>query len=473
MIKNYITDIFLNKTPFELTHDQIVLVDIFSSFILCQNERDLLLLKGYAGTGKTSMISIFIQTLHELKFKTVLLAPTGRASKVLSSFSGFPASTIHKKIYKQKTARDAFGEFNLDRNLNTNTFFIVDEASMISDRSSENSLFGSGNLLDDLITYVYNDRNCKLVLVGDTAQLPPVNLPLSLAMDEHYLESYHLNVIPHELKEVVRQEKDSGILTNATSLRKIITEENENLQPQFLMTGFSDIIRIAGNEILENISNAYNKYGKDDTIIVCRSNKIANKYNQGIRAQILFREEEIAAGDYLMVVKNNYHWLTENDATPFIANGDIVKVKRVRKFQDLFGFRFAEADLLMPDYDNLEITAKILLDTLYVDAPSLAYEDNKKLFYTIAEEEYGDITPLKKRNALVKENPFFNALQVKFAYAITCHKSQGGQWSAVFIDQSYFREDMLTKDYLRWLYTAFTRATEKVYMVNFGDEFFK
>lgn len=471
MIKNYIVDILHKKTLFEPTPDQKDLLDIFATFITRQNERDVLLLKGYAGTGKTSMISVFIHAIHELKFKTILLAPTGRAAKVLATISGIPATTIHKKIYRQKSSKDAFGEFRLDKNLDSNTFFIVDEASMISDRNMENSFFGSGNLLEDLIHYVYNDRNCKLMLIGDTAQLPPVNLPLSSAMDEYFLGNYNLHVINHELTEVVRQEKNSGILRNATTLRNLIAAD-ECMQPHFSLTGYNDIVRIAGNEILENISDAYNKYGKDDTIIVCRSNKIANKYNQGIRAQILFREEEITAGDYLMVVKNNYHWLAENDATPFIANGDIVKVKRVRKFQDLYGFRFVEADLVMPDYNHLEITVKLLLDTLYSDSPSLTPDNNKKLFYTIAEEEYNDITPLKKRNNLVKENPYFNALQVKFAYAITCHKSQGGQWSAVFIDQSYFRDDMLTKDYLRWLYTAFTRATEKVYLVNFSDEFF-
>lgn len=472
MLKNYISELLKKNTTFDPTKDQEALLSIFSDFIPWQNERDVLLVKGYAGTGKTSMIGIFIRTVNELKQKTVLLAPTGRAAKVLSSISGVPATTIHKRIYRQKTSKDAFGDFRLDRNLESNTYFIVDEASMISDRGTENSFFGSGNLLEDLINYVYNERNCKLILVGDTAQLPPVNLPLSSAMNERFLEGCYLNVISHELKEVVRQEKDSGILSNATRLRKLISEEEVN-QPQFTLTGFTDISRIAGNEILDNINNAYNKYGKDETIIVCRSNKIANKYNQGIRAQILFREEEVAAGDYLMVVKNNYHWLSENDATPFIANGDIVRVKRVKKFQDLYGFRFAEADLIMPDYNNLEITVKILLDTIYTETPALTAEDNKKLYYTIAEEEYGDITQLKKRNEKVREDPFFNALQVKFAYAVTCHKSQGGQWSAVFVDQSYFREEMLTKDYLRWLYTAFTRATEKVYLVNFGDEFFE
>lgn len=472
MLKNYISELLKKNTYFDPTGDQEALLSIFSTFIPRQNERDVLLVKGYAGTGKTSMIGTFIRTVNELKLKTVLLAPTGRAAKVLSSISGVQATTIHKRIYRQKTSKDAFGDFRLDRNLESNTYFIVDEASMISDRSTENSFFGSGNLLEDLINYVYNERNCKLILVGDTAQLPPVNLPLSSAMNERFLEGCHLNVISHELKEVVRQEKDSGILSNATALRKLISEE-EVIQPRFNLEGFTDISRIGGNEILDNINNAYNKYGKDDTIIVCRSNKIANKYNQGIRAQILFREEEVAAGDYLMVVKNNYHWLGENDATPFIANGDIVKVKRVKKFQDLYGFRFAEADIVMPDYNDLEITVKILLDTLYTETPALTAEDNKKLFYAIAEEEYGDIPQGKKRYEKVKEDPYFNALQIKFAYAVTCHKSQGGQWSAVFVDQSYFREEMLNKDYLRWLYTAFTRATEKVYLVNFGDEFFE
>jgi exodeoxyribonuclease V len=453
------------------TQGQISLIDILSGFVLKRGERELLLVKGYAGTGKTSVISAFIKALHEFNLRTILLAPTGRAAKVLTGYSQTQASTIHKKIYRQKSSKDAFGEFALDRNLNSNTFFIVDEASMLSDQGMENSIFGTGNLLYDLIRYVYNDKNCKLILVGDTAQLPPVGLPVSQAMDKRFLETYQVSVVEHELDEVVRQDKASGILYNATSLRNLIGAEIPE-HPKFCLKNFPDIYRIAGSELMETLSDVYGKYGQDDTIVICRSNRIANKYNQGIRNRILYREEELAAGDYLMIVKNNYFWLTENEDTDFIANGDILRIKRVRKYQELYGFRFADAEVVLPDYNNRELSVKLLLDTLYSEAPALTTEDNKRLFYTVS-EDYTDISSQKKRYAQVKENPYFNALQIKYANAVTCHKSQGGQWSVVFIDQSYFRDEMLTPEYIKWLYTALTRATEKVYLINFGDDFFE
>lgn len=471
MIKNHIATVMKKHLTFTPTSDQSKLLDVFSDFVLNQSNRNILLLRGFAGTGKTSMISIFIKALQEFNIKTILLAPTGRAAKVLSGYSGVNASTIHKKIYRQKSAKDGFGEFLLDRNLHTNTFFIVDEASMLSDQGMESSIFGSGNLLQDLIRYVYNDKNCKLILVGDTAQLPPVGLPVSLAMDKRFLEGYHVEVVEHELCEVVRQSKESGILTNATNIRNLIGSD-EFVRPTFTLQGLKDVQRIAGNELLEQLSAAYRQYGQDDTIVICRSNKIANKYNQGIRNQVLFREEELSAGDYMMVVKNNYFWLEENKDADFIANGDVIRIKRVRKYQEMYGFRFAEAEVILPDYGNVELSVKLLMDTIYSEAPALNTEDNKRLFYTIS-EDYQDINPSKKRYALIKENPFFNALQVKFAYAVTCHKSQGGQWRVVFIDQSYFRDEMLTPEYLKWLYTAFTRATEKVFLVNFGNDFFE
>jgi len=459
---------YLTFTP---TSDQTKLLDLFSDFVLNQNDRGLLLLKGYAGTGKTTMISIFIKMLQEFKVKTILLAPTGRAAKVLSGYSETPATTIHKKIYRQKSSKDAFGEFSLDKNLHTNTFFIVDEASMLSAQNFESSIFGSGNLLQDLISYVYNEKNCKLILVGDVAQLPPVGLPISQAMDKRFLHGFNVNVVECELKEVVRQSKESGILTNATSIRGLIDTENFD-HPRFFINGMPDVFRIAGNELLDTLSTVYRKYGQDDTIVICRSNKIANKYNQGIRNHVLFREEELSAGDYMMVVKNNYFWLGENKEADFIANGDIIRIKRIRKYSEMYGFRFAEAEIILPDYSNMELSVKLLMDTIYSEAPALSPEENKRLFYTIS-EDFADINPPKKRYAQVKENPYFNALQVKFAYAVTCHKAQGGQWPVVFIDQSYFRDDMLTSEYLKWLYTAFTRATEKVYLVNFGDDFFE
>ncbi len=471
MIKNHLIAIIQKYLTFAPTADQQTLMGKLSDFVLNQHTKEILLLKGYAGTGKTSMISVFIKALQELNIKTVLLAPTGRAAKVLSSYAETPATTIHKKIYRQKTSKDAFGKFVIDRNLNGNTFFIVDEASMLSDKNLDTSIFGSGNLLEDLINYVYNDKNCKLILVGDTAQLPPVGLQQSMAMNKQFLESYDLTVVEHELREVVRQAHESGILSNATSIRNLISQDKIQ-NPKFILSGFTDVHRIAGNELLDTLSQAYNACGRDETIVICRSNKIANKYNQGIRGQILQREEELAAGDYLMVVKNNYFWLKENVKADFIANGDIVKVKRVMKYYELYGFRFAQAEIIIPDYDNTELSVKLLLDTLYSEAPALSFEDNKRLFYTVS-EDYAEIVSLKQRYAKVKENEYFNALQVKHANAVTCHKSQGGQWRAVFIDQSYFKDDMLTIEYLKWLYTAFTRATEKVYLVNFGDNFFE
>lgn len=470
MLKNHISTVMKKHMTFDPTQDQATLLDILAGFMMGE-ERDLLLLKGYAGTGKTTIISVFIKALQEFKIKTVLLAPTGRAAKVLSGYAETPATTIHKKIYRQRSSKDAFGEFALDRNLHSNTVFIVDEASMLSDQNYESSIFGSGNLLQDLIRYVYNEKNCRLILVGDVAQLPPVGQVVSQAMDKAFLESFQVSVVEFELKEVVRQTQGSGILSNATSIRNLIGTEDFG-HPQFALSGFKDVYRIAGSELLETLSFAYHKFGQDDTIVICRSNRIANKYNQGIRNQVLFRDEELSAGDYLMVVKNNYFWLSENEKTDFIANGDIIRIKRVRKYQELYGFRFAEVEIVLPDYGNVELTVKLLLDTIYSEAPALMADDNKRLFYTIS-EEFADVNPPKKRYVQVKENPYFNALQVKFAYAVTCHKSQGGQWPVVFIDQSYFRDDMLTSEYLKWLYTAFTRATERVYLVNFGDEFFK
>ena len=470
MIKNHIVQTMVKYLSFSPTSDQEKLLDIMAEFVILPGDRELLIIKGYAGTGKTTMISTLIKALREMNIKTALLAPTGRAAKVLAAYSATSATTIHKKIYRQKSSKDAFGEFVIDRNLNGNTFFIVDEASMLSDKNLDASIFGTGNLLEDIINYVYNDKNCKLILVGDTAQLPPVGLSLSSAMNKQFLELYDLTVVEHELREVVRQTNESGILSNATSIRNLIGLDQVQT-PKFILTGFPDVRRIAGNELLETLAQAYRIYGRDDTIVICRSNKIANKYNQGIRGQILQREEELAAGDYLMVVKNNYFWLEENEKADFIANGDIVKIKRVKKYHELYGFRFAQAEIVLPDYDNTELSVKLLLDTLYSESPALSSEDNKRLFYTVS-EDYADIASLKKRYAKVKENEYFNALQVKHANAVTCHKSQGGQWRAVFIDQSYFRDEMLTTEYLKWLYTAFTRATDIVYLVNFGDDFF-
>ena len=470
MLKNHIAQTISKHLSFSPTSDQQKLLDIMAEFVIRQGDRELMIIKGYAGTGKTTMISALIKVLREINIKTVLLAPTGRAAKVLATYSGTTATTIHKKIYRQKSSKDAFGEFALDRNMNINTFFIVDEASMLSDQNMEASVFGTGNLLRDLINYVFNNKNCKLILVGDTAQLPPVGLAMSQAMNKQFLEKYNIRVCECELHEVVRQVQESGILFNATAIRNLIGTDRLEY-PRFKLKKFNDILRIPGNEVLESLSSAYSKYGQDDTIVICRSNKIANRYNQGIRNQVLFREEELSSGDYLMVVKNNYFWMTGNEDINFIANGDIVRIKRVKKYQEMYGFRFAEADVVMPDYGNIELPVKLLVDTLYSESPALNSDENKRLFYAIA-EDYEQIKSLKQRYTKVKESPYFNALQVKYAYAITCHKSQGGQWRTVFIDQSYFRDEMLTPEYFKWLYTALTRAAEKVFLVNFNEKFF-
>ncbi len=470
MLKNHLSDIIFQLLPFTLTDDQRQLLDKFSEFTFNNTEKELLLIKGYAGTGKTTMIGAYIKALSKLGLKSVLLAPTGRAAKVLASFSENTVTTIHKKIYRQKSSKDAFGEFSLDKNLHNNTYFIVDEASLISEYQQESNIFGSGNLLGDLINYVYNGKNCKLILVGDTAQLPPIGYSISGSMNKNFLETYFLHVVEQELREVVRHVKNSGILSNASSLRELIINETIKF-PQFNLKGYKDIFKISGNQLLDYISDVFDNFGKDETIVICRSNKIANRYNIGIRANILMREEELSAGDNLMVVKNNYYWMDENEKSDFIANGDIIKVKRVKKYEELYGFRFADAEIILPDYENIELNVKLLLNTIYAESPSLSSDDNKRLFYAIA-EDYADIRSQKKRYEIVKEDKYFNALQIKFAYAVTCHKSQGGQWKAVFVDQSYFHEDMLTLEYLKWLYTAITRATERVYLVNFSDRFF-
>ncbi len=469
MLKTHIYNILLYKLEHSPTVSQKKLITFLPDYITARGE-NILLVKGYAGTGKTTLISSLVNTLNELKIRSVLLAPTGRAAKMLSSYSGHNALTIHKKIYRQRTSKDAFGKFTLDRNLHTNTFFIVDEASMIGNASFESNIFGSGNLLEDLLKYVFNNKNCKLVLVGDTAQLPPVGLSISPALDENFLEGSGHPVSTFFLSDVIRQARESGILYNATNLRHMISAGSSTI-PE-IQLDFRDIERISGADIVEILSDAYSKTGTADTIVINRSNKLANKYNQGIRNQILERESEIAPGDLLMVVKNNYYWLEESETTNFIANGDIIEVLQIKRYEELYGFRFADAVIRMADYDNQEIDVKLMLDTLHIETASLGNEAGKKLFYTVM-EDYADMPSKKRQYEKVKSDPFFNALQVKFAYAVTCHKAQGGQWKNVFIDQGFFKEEMLETEYLRWLYTAFTRATEKLYLVNFKDSFFE
>ena len=457
----------LGNTP---TDDQSEALKKIASYI-CEDKNDVIfLLKGYAGTGKTSVISSIVRTLDMLRMKSVLLAPTGRAAKVLASYAGKQAFTIHKKIYRQKSSKDGMGSFVLDRNIGKDTYFIVDESSMISNTATENSLFGIGKLLDDLIEFVYSGTDCKLILVGDSAQLPPVGSTLSPALDPSALGEFGFGLITTELRQVVRQSETSGVLMNATNVRLQISS-NDLVHPKIDTVNFKDVIRIDGTELINELSDSYGACGLEGTAIVVNSNKQANWYNQGIRNRIFFREEEISPGDIVMVVKNNYSLLEEDGEGPgFIANGDIAEVKKIRKYEERYGFRYAEMALWFPDY-NSEIESKVMLDVLHMDTPSLPSEKNSELFHSVL-EDYLHIQTRKKQYTAVREDKYFNALQIKFAYAVTCHKAQGGQWERVFIDQGMFNRNEITIDYLRWFYTALTRSTDRVYLVNFSDNFF-
>jgi exodeoxyribonuclease-5 len=473
MLKDHIQDQLIQNLGFSPTRGQKELAEKFSSFI-CREERDsVFILKGYAGTGKTSMLRALVRTLEMFKFRTVLLAPTGRAAKVLAAYTERSAYTIHKWIYRQQSSSDGMGRFALDKNLMKDCFFIVDEASMISNESAEGSVFGSGRLLDDLYEYVYSGHHCRLIVVGDTAQLPPVGMDISPALNQEELELYGLQATEYELREVVRQEQNSGILYNATYIRKLLTDEGID-QSYFpvKMSGYQDIIRLGGEDLIEKISSCYDRYGERQTMVITRSNKRANKFNQGIRSSILYKDSEITIGDLLMVVKNNYFWKLEDEKIDFIANGDIVQIKAIYRYEQLYGFHFADVSLQFIDYDDMEIDCKIFLDTLTIESASMTREDHLRLFQSVS-EDYQDIRNKKKRWEKIRENPWFNALQVKFAYAVTCHKAQGGQWDVVFVDQGYLSEEMINREYLRWLYTAFTRPVKELYLVNFNKEFFE
>ena len=442
-------------------------------FILSGDDRRVFLLCGYAGTGKTSLVAALVKTMEQLERRPVLLAPTGRAAKVFSSYSGRAAYTIHKWIYRQKSILNG-SAFTLMENRAVNTLFIVDEASMIANEGASN--FGSGALLDDLVEFVYSGRGCSLLLLGDTAQLPPVGEELSPALSSTYLRSMFLNVSAVELTQVMRQLDGSGILQNATMLRHIIAGGGGALLPQIKLKGFADICRVQGEELIEAIESAYNSVGIDETIILCRSNKRANIYNEGIRRRILYREEELNRGDVLMIVKNNYYWreeLGKQDKTilekiDFIANGDTAEIVYVGSAEEMYGFRFADVTLSFTDYEDCELDVKIMLDTLTSESPSLTRNESETLFAAVW-EDYPEIRSKRKRMEEVRKNPYYNALQVKYGYAVTCHKAQGGQWKRVFIDQGYVTPEMAGPDYYRWLYTAFTRASEKLYLVNWSD----
>ena len=459
------------KLSFDATFNQKKIIEKLSEWLADDDYRRIFLLNGYAGTGKTTIIAAFVAALNELGIKTILLAPTGRAAKVLSHYSHKDAYTIHKRIYRERTSGEFESRFSLDFNKERGAVFIVDEASMLSAGSAEGDIFGSGNLLDDLVEYVRSGKECRLMLVGDDAQLPPVGDDYSPALDPVTLAQYG-EVEYATMDEVVRQTQDSGILFNATMLRCMI--ENRIFEIPHFDTSFKDFQSLQGGELIEALQECYDRYGRDETIVITRSNKRANRFNDGIRRYNLSAEEEIESGDMLMVVKNNYHYAERDNESPmsFVANGDVVRLKRIRRFEEFYGFRFIDAVLEFPDYDDYTMEVKVMLDTLASESPSLTREQSRTLFYEV-EKDYEDIKSKAKRYRAIRENPHFNAMQVKFAYAVTCHKAQGGQWKAVFVDRCLFGDEEMSKDMLRWLYTAITRATERVYLVNFDERFFE
>ena len=483
---------------FEPTLDQNHALITFASFITDSDDRAVMIMRGSAGTGKTSLSGAIVRTMKRLRQRVVLLAPTGRAAKVFSVNSETPASTIHRRIYRQKSME---GAFSLAPNMHTDTLFMVDEASMIANEGLRESVFGTGCLLDDLVHFVYSGRNCRLMLIGDKAQLPPVGEEESPALCSNFMSGYGLTVYDSDLKEVLRQSQQSGILYNATVIRQMITHDEATELPKIRFHGFADIVCVPGDELIESLATSYSQVGMDETMVVTRSNKRANIYNQGIRNQVLWREEELTSGDWLMIVKNNYFW-TEQDAvknrvglakdstspvavaavsqpatttlqpmsaeqpTPsFIANGDRAVIQRVRNRRDLYGFHFVDLWLQFPDYDNYELQVTALTDSLSTEAPALTREQNQQLFEQVM-LDYADIRTKPERFKKLREDPYYNALQIKYAYAVTCHKAQGGQWAHVYVDQGYMTDEMLTPDYIHWLYTAFTRATEKLFLVN-------
>lgn len=468
----------LQQFGFPPTQEQAHALEVFAEFLTDRDPHAVMILRGSAGTGKTTLSGAIVRTLKEIRQKVMLLAPTGRAAKVFSLNSGSPAYTIHRRIYREKSFSGVEGQFNLNDNLYTDTLFMVDEASMIANMGLGGMSFGSGCLLDDLVHFVYQGRNDRLLLIGDKAQLPPVGEEESPALHAAMLEGYGLKVYECDLNEVLRQSEESGILYNATMIRQMITHDDITQLPKIHFAGYSDIKPMPGVELIEALADSYHHIGLDDTIVVTRSNKRANIFNQGIRNMVLDREEELSQGDILMIVKNNYYWMEEerksnnklqsNDIPAFLANGDRAKVLKVRRRIDLYGFRFATLLLQFPDYGNYELEATVLLDTLTSEAPALTHEQQEQLFHQI-EEDYQDIPLKADRMKAIRQDQFFNALQVKFAYAVTCHKAQGGQWAHVYVDQGYMTDDMLNPDYIHWLYTAFTRATEMLYLVNWPE----
>lgn len=519
-IQEFIDEV-VREFGFTPTHDQLNALETFARFLADREQNCVMVMRGSAGTGKTSLAGAMVRTFTRLGQKLLLMAPTGRAAKVFAMNSGHTAFTIHRKIYREKSYSGIGGQFNLNDNMHKNTLFMIDEASMIGRGGGMTSDFGTGDLLSDLVQFVYNGQNCRMLLVGDCAQLPPVGEEEAPALHAEVLEAMGLKVYECDLREVLRQSQDSGILVNATYIRsltpapsprrgeiqlesdsglidsnmgesrlnssfsprrgKVQTASNSGLDfsefscdnllkvglPRIRFKGFADIVMVPGDELVERISSSYADVGMDETMVVTRSNKRANVYNQGIRATVLDREDELCTGDLLMVVKNKYLDKPQGDhgQLAFIANGDRVKVQRVRNIRELFGFRFADVWLQFPDYDDFEMQQTVILDTLTTEAPALTHEQQEQLYEAVM-EDYADIPLKRDRMAKLKQDEYFNALQIKYAYAVTCHKAQGGQWAHVYIDQGYMTDDMLTPDYIHWLYTAFTRATEKLFLVN-------
>lgn len=469
MIQDELIYQILQDFGFEPTHDQRNALQTFAQFMTDRRDNAVMILRGSAGTGKTSLAGAIVRAVTRLRIKVSLLAPTGRAAKVFSLNAGLAASTIHRKIYREKAFNGTDGQFQLNNNIFRNMLFMVDEASMIS-TSQNNTMFGSGCLLDDLVQYIYNSGgNCRLLLIGDKAQLPPVGEQESPALRFDVLQGYGLHVYECDLNEVLRQSQHSGILWNATTIRQMISRNTATQLPKIRLEGFADISIVSGDELIESIASSYATVGTDETMVITRSNKRANIFNQGIRNTILGCEDELTTGDLVMVVKNKYLEKDRSTDLSFIANGDHAVVRRVRNIRELYGFRFADVSLEFPDYNKTELDTVVVLDTLVAEAPALTQEQNTKLFQSVM-EDYTDIPRKADRMKQLREDQYFNAMQIKFGYAVTCHKAQGGQWAHIYLDQGYMTDEMLTTDYIHWLYTAFTRATEHLYLVNWNKE---
>ena len=466
MIAQELKHHILQAFAFEPTPEQDAAIQTFCGFLMDRDPMAVMVMRGSAGTGKTALASAIVRAMTALKQQLLLLAPTGRAAKVFSLNSGHDAYTIHRRIYRQEAFTGDMTGFQLNFNQYHDLLVMVDEASMIANDSYGEAAFGSGRLLDDLIKYVYGGQNCRMVLIGDRAQLPPVGEDESPALLADVLRGYGLKVYECDLNQVLRQSEQSGILWNATVVRQMITRDEMTQLPQIRFQGFADIRMVPGDELIESLNSSYSRVGMDETIVITRSNKRANIYNHGIRNTVLGREEQLSTGDSLMVVRNNYYWSEQKKAPfPFIANGDRMRVLRVRHQRELYGFHFADAILSFPDYDDYELSCTVMLDTLTTEAPALTREQNDHLFAAV-QEDYADVAQKAERMKKIRDDSYYNALQIKFAYAVTCHKAQGGQWEHVYVDLGYMTDDMLTNDYIHWLYTAFTRATDTLFLVN-------